>query len=182
MSQRNSPSKKYRSPPHQQKDNATAKAIVSLRSALTKEGDTNRHQERCENIWDKVIQIATLVFVILTTVGIFYQATILNKTDVAMHESAKAAIDSARAAKQSSDSVANIERPYLFILPKPSKNVPREGPFPPSEQTPTIIFTITDLGRVPAIIRSVPPGMWLEFGGAISGNMSVSFQAARSIS
>ena len=30
--------------------------------------------------------------------------------------------------------------------------------------------------------EGVPPGMWLEFGGAISGNMSVSFQAARSIS
>jgi fructokinase len=27
----------------------------------------------------------------------------------------------------------------------------------------------------------VPSGMWLEFGGAISGNMKVSFQAARSI-
>ena len=28
---------------------------------------------------------------------------------------------------------------------------------------------------------AVPSGMWLEFGGAISGNMKVSFQAARSI-
>ena len=32
-----------------------------------------------------------------------------------------------------------------------------------------------------AIRLLVPSGKWLEFGGAISGNMKVSFQAARSI-
>jgi hypothetical protein len=31
------------------------------------------------------------------------------------------------------------------------------------------------------VVAVVPSGMWLEFGGAISGNMKVSFQAARSI-
>lgn len=34
--------------------------------------------------------------------------------------------------------------------------------------------------RLPTSER-VPAVMWLEFGGAISGNMNVSFQAARSI-
>jgi len=147
MTQNNPPSKKYRSPPHQQKDNATAKAIASLKSALAKEANANRNQEKRENIWDKVIQVATLIFVVLTTIGIFYQAKILNNTDTAMHASAKAAIDSTKA-------VTSIERPYLFVLPKPSQNISRDGPFPASDKTPTITYSITDLGRVPAIIRA----------------------------
>jgi len=34
---------------------------------------------------------------------------------------------------------------------------------------------------LPDACFKVPSGMWLEFGGAISGDMKVSFQAARSI-
>ena len=35
--------------------------------------------------------------------------------------------------------------------------------------------------KAPTSERGVPSGMRLEFGGGISGNMRLSFQAARSI-
>jgi hypothetical protein len=61
-----------------------------------------------------------------------------------------AAQTSAEAAKQSADAVANVERPYIFVLAKPTKVVPKDGPYDPS---PTITYSLANMGRVPAVVR-----------------------------
>jgi hypothetical protein len=59
------------------------------------------------------------------------------------------------------------------------------GPKPPKRR-PGVLLERIYVGNRESIreswrFQTVPSGMWLEFGGAISGNMKVSFQAARSI-
>jgi hypothetical protein len=55
-----------------------------------------------------------------------------------------------------------------------------------TEGTVTFLYRFASEDTPPINMRlkveiKVPSGMWLEFGGAISSNMKVSFQAARSI-
>ena len=64
-----------------------------------REQQANRAQEEGEDRSRKRREIATLVFIILTTAGIFYQARILNRSDEAIQKSANAAKDAADAAK-----------------------------------------------------------------------------------
>jgi hypothetical protein len=121
---------------------------------LIKEGDSNRQQEGREDKWNKIIASATLFLVFCTTAGIIYQDIVLHSSDEAFKISATAAKDAANAAKQSADAVANIERPYLFIQAHPSQNSPKDGPYPSEDKTPTITYTVTNIGRVPGVIRS----------------------------
>jgi hypothetical protein len=138
-------------PSKQQKDDATPQAIIALKDTLIKEGDTNRQQERREDRWEKRISIATLFLVFCTTGGIIFQDIVLRNSDSAFQISAIAAKNAAIAAKQSSDAVGNIERPYLFIQAHPSKTVPKDGPYPDTDTSPTIGYSVMNIGRAPAV-------------------------------
>lgn len=56
----------------------------------------------------------------------------------------------AEAAKASSDSIASIERPYIFISAKPTRLVERSTV---SNIAPDISYSLVNMGRVPAVIR-----------------------------
>jgi len=144
------------SPSTYQKENRIAEAILGLKYTVANNSDAERRQERREDIGNKLLQIVTLFFVILTTIGIFYQASILNKTDIAVHDSAAAAKDAAEAAKKSAeattrnvDVLVNSERAKIFIgsltLNKSSDNDPH----------PQINYTWVNLGRGPAVISEM---------------------------
>jgi hypothetical protein len=154
MTKKPNRSSTHANPSKQQKNDATPQAIIAFKDALIKEGDANRQQEGGEDRWNKIIAVATLFLVFCTTGGIIYQDIVLHSSDSAFQISATAAKDAAIAAKKSSDAVANIERPYLFIQAHPSQNIPRDGPYPTADATPTIAYTITNFGRVPGVIRS----------------------------
>jgi hypothetical protein len=53
-------------------------SITGLSRVLENEGEANRREERSEDIGNKWLQGLTLAFVIATTVGIFWQASIFN--------------------------------------------------------------------------------------------------------
>jgi hypothetical protein len=138
-----------------QKEDRIAEAILGLKYTVADNADADRKQERREDIGNKLLQVATLLFVILTTVGIFYQANILNKTDSAVHESAAAAKDAADAAKKSAeattrnvDVLVNSERARLFMgnmtLTKANDTDPQ----------PKIDFSWINLGRGAAVLTS----------------------------
>jgi hypothetical protein len=55
--------------------------VAALIDAYRHEQETNREQEASEDFGRKWREWATLAFIILTTIGIFYQACILNSTD-----------------------------------------------------------------------------------------------------
>jgi hypothetical protein len=150
------------SPTAKQEDNRIAEAISALKYTISDNAQADRNQERREDIGNKVIQLLTLVFVILTTVGIFYQDHILNKTDAAAHESATAAKEAANAAKISAeattknvDALIKSERAQLFIgtlaLNKNGDNDPH----------PQINYTWVNLGRGAAVISEVEIGCQL---------------------
>jgi hypothetical protein len=68
-------------------------AVTALRDAYRNEQQVNREQHDREDRRRKFLEIATLVFVVLTTIGVFIQAYILNRSDHAFQETARAAID-----------------------------------------------------------------------------------------
>jgi hypothetical protein len=78
------------------------------------------------------------------------QTDILIETNKKLAESA---LKSADAARQSADSTIALERPTFFVLVKVDGSVPKEGPFD-TIKTPTLHYTITNLGRVPGILRT----------------------------
>jgi hypothetical protein len=139
-----------------QKEERIAEAILDLKYTIASNSDADRKQERREDRGNKALQVATLVFVILTTAGIFYQASILNKTDSAAHESAAAAKDAADAAKKSADATSknvdvlfNSERAKLFVgtlvLNKASD----------TDSHPQVNYTWVNLGRGVALVSEI---------------------------
>jgi hypothetical protein len=74
---------------------------------------------------------------------------------------AEAAIKSADAARQSADSTVALERPTFFVLVKVEGAVPKEGPFD-SVATPSLSYTVTNLGRVPGILRTAYVRCYLQ--------------------
>lgn len=74
----------------------------------------------------------------------------MKSTGLDTKRAADAAKDAAEAAKQSADAVASIERPYIFVTAKPTKLAQKDGP---NDTAPTISYSFTNLGRVPAIAR-----------------------------
>jgi hypothetical protein len=97
-------------PSEDQNNHSVAKAVATLEDTIAKKADASRDQTHREDRGSKLIEIATLLFVILTTVGIFYQARILNSSDEAIHQSADAAKDAADAAKSSVETTKKIMR------------------------------------------------------------------------
>jgi hypothetical protein len=73
----------------------------------------------------------------------------------------EAALKSADAARQSADSTIALERPTLFVLVKVDAPAPKEGPFD-SVKTPTLHYTITNMGRVPGILRTMYVRCYLQ--------------------
>jgi hypothetical protein len=143
MADENPSSDKNNDPSTQQIGDCTAKAITALESALIKEAKTNRTQEGRESVWDRIIGIATLVFVILTTVGIFYQAHVLNNTDHAIHISSKAATDAVEATKEA---MRIDQRAWLGV------EYIRSNPLVPEIGKPFIVEVhIKNTGKTPAI-------------------------------
>src|ERR1700737_2020816 len=106
-------------PSKQQKKDTTAEAVGVLKDALVEQSNTNRKEEGRQNTVEKIIEVATLIFVVLTTIGIFWQAAILNESDHAIQKSAVAAKDAAYAAKKAvelSDKTAERQlRAYLHV-------------------------------------------------------------------
>jgi hypothetical protein len=91
---------------HWPRRNKIQKGVIGISAfihAYRDEQKTNRKQDEREDRAKRFIEIATLLFVVLTTVGIFWQARILNSSDEAIHESANAAKDAAKAATLAAD-------------------------------------------------------------------------------
>jgi carboxylesterase type B len=65
-------------PSTNQNNHSIAKAIAALKNTVAYEANADRKEYYREDIGNKLIQIATLVFVMLTTAGIFYQAIIFS--------------------------------------------------------------------------------------------------------
>jgi hypothetical protein len=106
-------------------------------------------------LFPDAISIFTFWLVVATIVlGIiaYVQIDFLKRAEGIAAKTAQAAKESAAAAQQSSDAIANVERPYIFIVPKPSKIAEKDGPAYPN---PTVSYSVTNFGRVPAIIRLV---------------------------
>jgi hypothetical protein len=151
------------SPSTKQEENRVADALFALRNTIADEAYANRRQESGENKSNTYISIATLVFVILTTTGIFYQALILHNTDVAAHDSATAAKDAATAASTSAtvaqktaetaaenvSVLINSERARLLTG---SLQLIKNGETDP---TPHIDYTWINFGRGAAIVTAV---------------------------
>jgi hypothetical protein len=73
---------KNHGPSPEQKGYSTSEAIIALKDELVDEAKANREQENRPDAAHKRIEIATLVFVILTTIGVFIQALVLHSSDV----------------------------------------------------------------------------------------------------
>jgi hypothetical protein len=121
------------------------------------EKDENR--KPAESFWqrptDDPVAFFTLwiaAFTALLVLVSAFQIGFLIRADDTAATSAQAAKKAADAAQQSADAIANVERPYIFIIAKPSKIVAKDGP---AELNPTISYSYANLGRVPAVIRLV---------------------------
>ena len=62
---------KNNEPSGDQANYGVAKAVTTLENTLAEKADANREESRREDRASKLIEIATLLFVILTTAGIF---------------------------------------------------------------------------------------------------------------
>jgi hypothetical protein len=164
-----------------EKDEEPPKTWISaLIDAYKNEQKTNRSQEEREDTSKKRREIWTLVFIILTTVGVFVQACILRNTDEAMHESATAALKAAKSAEATADAAlkqatliekqsAAIERTstagraYILV----SYDTP-QGPEATGRVIP-IRFTIKNIGQSPAIITSIDTHLFIKPMGGFQG-------------
>lgn len=122
--------------------------VSAFIGAYREEQETNRKQEGNEDRSRRWREWATLLFVILTTGGIFYQDFVLTKSDDAIHTSAAAAKTAANAAKRAVEANISSERARLFLLPSFS----RSGPPDPN---PKIVFQITNMGRTAALVTGL---------------------------
>ena len=80
-----------------------AESVTALKDSIAQDGHATREQDERHERGKKWREIATLLFIVLTTGGVFLQAAILHNTDKAIHVSAEAAKDAAKAAKDAVD-------------------------------------------------------------------------------
>jgi very-short-patch-repair endonuclease len=135
-----------RGPSKKQKQDATAEAIVTLKNALIEESKSDRQDSGREATVEKRIEIATLIFVIFTTAGIFWQAAILNESDHAIQKSAIAAKDAADAAK---DAVKLSPLMKEIVSLREWLEVARRRSFLRSSGTDALISAFDDAGLSP---------------------------------
>lgn len=76
-------------------------------------------------------------------------------------KSADAALKSADAATQTATSTIALERPYFFVLVKIDGAISKDGPFD-SVATPSLRYTITNMGRAPGVLRSIYVRCYLQ--------------------
>jgi hypothetical protein len=133
-------------PSTEQQENRIADALSALRNTIADQADANRRQERRENKGNTYISIATLVFVILTTAGIFYQASILNSSDRAMQASARATQDAAVAAQDS----ANVAKDSLKTLRAQLRAYISIGEGGISEDRSQLVIHVRNVGQTSA--------------------------------
>jgi hypothetical protein len=69
---------KTRRPSENREDQRIADAIRAVNRTLADQGEANRREDRSEDIGNKWLQGLTLLFVIATTIGIFWQGSIFN--------------------------------------------------------------------------------------------------------
>jgi hypothetical protein len=106
------------------------------------EQKSNREQEASEDAGRKQREWATLIFVILTTIGIFYQAWIFNSTDQAAHETAGAAISAVETAKKA---MILDQRAWIGIESMdPIPSIPKSG------ETFAAAVRIKNTGKTPS--------------------------------
>src|ERR1700688_3381420 len=75
-SKKNPDPKKHRGPSQDQRNNSIAEAVAALKNTIADKADAGRNEQKREDSGNKLIQIATLLFVVATTIGIFIQACI----------------------------------------------------------------------------------------------------------
>jgi hypothetical protein len=127
--------------------------------ALIKEENTNRKEKSRQDKSSKYMQIVTLVFVILTTVGVFIQAGILHNSDIAFQDTAIAA----RAANEIAI------RPYIKVSISPSSFAMRSRPTG-GKPVMAIQFNIEDIGKLPALARAEANVDWEMEGRSLPKN------------
>jgi hypothetical protein len=120
-----------------------ANAIALLKNAFIDQSKANRDQESGESRSETVLQSLTLFFVVLTTVGIFYQACILNDTDKATQIAARAADESAKAAISANNTTRSQISAYLIVPEAPQSKIKIDTDF-------TIDFYIANSGQTAA--------------------------------
>lgn len=120
--------------------------LTAFSNAYRIEQRANRKQEATEDKRSRSIEKWTLEFVILTTIGIFIQASILNSSDEAIHKSAGAAKDAADAAKRAVEISALANR--AWISPLVAKLV---EPLDEDKPVAAIAVTTQNVGKEPAL-------------------------------
>ena len=77
-------------PREDQKGYSTSEAVIALKDELVEEIQTSREQKPEKDTAHRVIEFVTLLFVILTTVGVGIQDLILHSSDETFKETLKA--------------------------------------------------------------------------------------------
>lgn len=83
-----------------------ADAITALSNTLAQQASENRRKEKRQNTTNKWIRGATLVFVIVVTLGLFWQASIFNEQLVEAKKVFGPLKDQADASKKAADSAS----------------------------------------------------------------------------
>jgi hypothetical protein len=131
-------------------------AIAALNRTLAEQSGANRTQERREDTGNKRLQALTLIFVILTTIGIFWQASIFNhqlteakKVFGPIQDQAKASQQAADAATKQSQNAekALIEAQRAWVGPQNASFASEPGVGKPIE----ITVQYQNTGREPAL-------------------------------
>jgi hypothetical protein len=139
------PSSRKPQGPRYSRKNRPISGIVAFINAYRKEQEANRKQEGREHIGRRWREWTTLIFVILTTFGIFYQASILNSSDRAIHASVDAAVRA-----------STINRAWLFV----TYDTP-QAPLVTGNSV-SIHFTIINSGQTPAIITGLDTHLYIS--------------------
>ena len=168
--EKNAEAKTKNRPSKNSENQRVAEAIAVLNRTLAEQANANRKQEYREDTGNKLIRGLTLLFVILTTIGIFWQASIFNSqlieaqkvfgpirdqadaskraVDAAMKQSDAATRQSEMAAKQadfSAKALTQAQRAWVG---------PRDARFeskPASGKTNKIIIEYQNTGKEPAL-------------------------------
>jgi hypothetical protein len=140
----------YSSPPS---NNPTNQQTIEQKPGNQEQEDRMRRPTFWQWLFPDAISVFTF-WLAISTVGLgiiaIIQLGFLNRQETIIADMATAAKNSADAAKQSADTVVNVERPYIFVAAKPVSVVPKDGPDQPA---PKISYSVTNMRRVPAVIR-----------------------------
>lgn len=131
-------------------ESAVVREIATLSQTIINQAQENRNEKKQNDGRNRLIENLTLLFVVLTTIGVFFQAYILHSTDAAIHKTLIA-----------------TDRPWLLV-----EKISPAGNFTFNETTGQLLVDIqlTNVGKAPALnVHILPKMFFLKTGRSISG-------------